>query len=520
VADEAGSATPSSSNARATDTSASAEKTKNAEISAGPATPQQDSIVSTPLTQPATEPVQPAPATPVAESEKAGINHADADGASRPLPRASDIAPTQPAQTIVAPSSAPEVDSAADTPKLRIEAQELLVPVVVRDKQGHAVGNLTKDDFTLFDQGKAKAIRGFSIIGSASNHGSERGAGAAEKSSVADQAVMQSAAQRRFVIFLFDDRHVDASGLVLSQKAATHIMDEPLASNDYAAVLSLSGANSGITQDREALKAAITKLSVHAASQHGKEDCPDVDYYAANKIIRQHDPIEFQLTVLKAKKCSALKIFEPAGSQNLYDGMDNPTDPFQRMAIAAANRALAQGEEDAHQTFVQIETVVRAMIKLQGQRIIILLSPGFLSLAPDAMAFKSQILDEAARANVVINALDVRGLYAGNPDASQGENASLSQTIGDTSSDHLAGMVASENALAELSDGTGGTFFHNNNDLAVGLKSLAAAPEFVYLLGISLNDVKANGTFHQLKVKVKGRDLDVQARRGYFAPKH
>jgi len=81
-------------------------------------------------------------------------------------------------------------------------------------------------------------------------------------------------------------------------------------------------------------------------------------------------------------------------------------------------------------------------------------------------------------------------------------------------------MEASENAMAELTNGTGGTFFHNNNDLLAGLKSLVAAPQYVYLLGISLKDVKANGTFHQIKVKVDKHDLNVQARHGYFAPRH
>ena len=195
--------------------------------------------------------------------------------------------------------------------------------------------------------------------------------------------------------------------------------------------------------------------------------------------------------------------------------------PFwaRRLARSAAMRALAIGEEDARQSLLLIGAVVSAMSKLPGQRTLILVSPGFLSLSPEAMTFKSQLLDRAAGSNVVISALDARGLYGGNADASQGGNTTISDTFGQTSGDRLAAMESSENVMAELANGTGGTFFHNNNDLASGLKSLATAPEYLYLLQVSLKDVKSTGTYHRLQVKVDQRDVAVQARRGYFAPK-
>ena len=194
--------------------------------------------------------------------------------------------------------------------------------------------------------------------------------------------------------------------------------------------------------------------------------------------------------------------------------------PFgQRLARSAAMRALAIGEEDARQSLLLIGAMVSAMSKLPGQRTLILVSPGFLSLSPEAMTFKSQLLDRAAGSNVVISALDARGLYSGSADASQGSNTTISDTFGQTSRDRLAAMESSENAMAELAYGTGGTFFHNNNDLENGLKGLAAAPEYLYLLQVSLKDVKSTGTYHRLQVKVDQHDVDVQARRGYFAPK-
>jgi hypothetical protein len=43
--------------------------------------------------------------------------------------------------------------------------------------------------------------------------------------------------------------------------------------------------------------------------------------------------------------------------------------------------------------------------------------------------------------------------------------------------------------------------------------------QYLYLLQVSLKDVKPTGTYHRLQVKVDQHGLGVQAGRGYFAPK-
>src|SRR5689334_12310976 len=67
-----------------------------------------------------------------------------------------------------AQATPPKDDSAEmtthDTPAtFRTKVNLVLVPVVVRDRQGHVVGNLTKDDFQLFDRGKPQTISSFSV---------------------------------------------------------------------------------------------------------------------------------------------------------------------------------------------------------------------------------------------------------------------------------------------------------------------------------------------------------------------
>jgi hypothetical protein len=94
-------------------------------------------------------------------------------------------------------------------------------------------------------------------------------------------------AQKRFILFLFDDRHLNSSDLAITQTAAIKMLDEPFAATDYGAVLSFSGVNSGITRDRAVLQAAIKKLKVHRTFQHDTRDCPDIDYYSADRILNQ-----------------------------------------------------------------------------------------------------------------------------------------------------------------------------------------------------------------------------------------
>jgi hypothetical protein len=59
---------------------------------------------------------------------------------------------------------------------------------------------------------------------------------------------------------------------------------------------------------------------------------------------------------------------------------------------------------------------------------------------------------------------------------------------------------------------------NHSNDLDAGFKRLTEAPECVYLLELPLGNVKANGSFHRLKVTVDRDGLQLQTRRGYFAP--
>lgn len=392
--------------------------------------------------------------------------------------------------------------------KIQVNVNAVLVPVVVRDSEGHAVGNLKKEDFQLFDKNKPQVISGFTIqkrVASEHTPAATASPSISALSPKANTSVTQTPAPavERYVVLLFDDMHLSPGDLMRVKTVATKMLATSLADSDMAVVLSMSGVNSGMTRDRTKLRDAIAKIQVQNLYRHSGHECPDVDYYHADLIQNKHNDQAFQAAVDDALNCGHLDM-RPLAEQ---------------MARAAASRALNIGDQDTRVTLGFLRDVVRRMGSLPGQRTLVLMSPGFLTIVPEAMTDKSRILDVAARSNITISALDARGLYTTDLDASEeGTQTHKALMTGEDGQRHRDSMSLQEDVMAELADGTGGTFFHNNNDLERGLQRLVATPEYVYLLELSLQDVKPDGTYHRLKVKIDQGSLKIQARRGYFAP--
>jgi len=152
---------------------------------------------------------------------------------------------------------------------------------------------------------------------------------------------------------------------------------------------------------------------------------------------------------------------------------------------------------------------------MPGSRTVVLVSPGFV-LSQEHRLNENDIFEKAIRANVVINSLDIRGVYTPLRTPSYDvEHRGISGPARQTADREE--QTEAGNILAELAYGTGGSV-HNDNDFEGGLKELASRPEFVYVLGFSPDNLKYDGSYHALKVKLKESGYEVEARRGYWAP--
>jgi len=423
-------------------------------------------------------------------------------------------------------AGSPEISSHDQPATFQSRVNLVLVPVVVRDVKGEAIGSLKKEDFQLFDKGKRQEITKFVV--------EKAGEQTAEAKPLQSDSPLDSASQpapasaepiaNHFIAYLFDDVHLKFEDLAHVRDAAGRNIDA-LLPTDRAAIITTSGQGTvDFTIDREKLHDALLKLRPRPATGSAVKGCPDVSYFMAD-IIENKEGEQPPQTITGAGGAVSPSLTTPLGvaAMETMLCMHLPPQAYSTaltLATDAARQAVTNGLHESRLALIVLKDAVRRISAMPGQRVIILASPGFLipdELRPEEL----EVVDRAVRSNVVISSLDARGLYTEDPagDITQEQydpNVTQAKFAFQQQED-----VAVADPLAEMAAGTGGTFVENSNDFDAGFRRLASAPQYIYLLGFAPANLKSDGSFHKLTVKLAApAKLNLQARRGYYAPRH
>src|SRR5215467_4080294 len=387
----------------------------------------------------------------------------------------------------------------------KVRVNLVLVRVVVRDEQGKIIDNLKKEDFQLFDNRKPQTISTFSVetpmshtvpVVSVSSRDPEPGA---KEPSAPDLP-------QRFVSLFFDDLHLAMTDALNVRTAGARILDAMMPADRVAISTSSGQVKQDFTADRERLKQTLNQITARPLDTNIFHDCPDVTYYQADLIENRSDQQALAVAAQDAIQCA-------------FQGDETKLQAAVTMARAAAARVVVSGDSASDYAYQHIYDALRSLAGKPGQRKMVFLSPGFV--ISTLLSERSEVIDRSLRAGIVIDTLDARGLYA--PDVA-GDIADPPtgsyKTAGFKTSYRVAAQSAQSEILSDFAAGTGGTFYHNRNDLDVALREAIAAPSTTYVLGFSPQNLKLNGSFHTLKVTLAGkRKFVVQARRGFYAPR-
>jgi VWFA-related protein len=406
-----------------------------------------------------------------------------------------------------AASDSAEVSSRDTAPTFKVRVNLVLVRVVVRDQQGKVVPNLHKEDFQLSDNRKPQIISTFSVETPESR--------AVMTTTSADPNVpvdpeaakaVAAALPQRFVSVVFDDQHLTMQDAVFVRTSAGRFFDS-LAASDRVGIYSTSGQfTQEFTDDHDLLRKSLLSIIPHSPTA-GIHDCPEISYYQADLIQNKNDTQALAIAAEDAVQCA-------------FNGDETQIAAARAMAQGMAGAVVGREDSSTEYALRHMEDVMRRLAAMPGQRVMVFVSPGFITSTLH-LEF-SDLVDRATRANIVVNTIDARGLYT--PDMGDIADPSTNRsyrTAGYRATYAVEAQLAQEDVLAELADGTGGTFFHNRNDVDEGLREAGAAPAMTYLLGFSPQNMKLDGSLHTLKVSfVHKTNYKIQARHGYFAPRH
>jgi VWFA-related protein len=402
--------------------------------------------------------------------------------APEPQTQSSGQQPPPPAQKPPA-----EQDPQRAQEPIRTGINYVRVDVIVTDRKGLPVLDLKKEDFNLTEDGKAQTIDNFSIVKIDAATQAE-GPAPMEIRSPFDEEREAARPDVRLFILLFDDYHVRRGNDMSVRKPLMDFVQNQLAPADMVAIMYplTPVTDLTFTRNRNGLVSAIERFEGRRFDYTPRNEFEDrYAYYPAAVVERIRNDVVMSALEGAAVKLGSMRegrksiIFVSEGFTNtLPPQLNDPIAALPGLGNAARGRPDVEASDRA-----EFANTVDLYSRLQD------------------------IFAEANRNNTSIYAVDPRGLAAFEYDINQGVGLQVDRK-------HLEASLDTLRALAENTDGRA---IVNRNDLAVGMKQIIRDSSGYYLLGYNSTEAPTDGKFHAIKVRVNRKDVDVRARKGYWA---
>ena len=410
---------------------------------------------------------------------------------------------------------------AADVLKEGVTA--VLVDVVVRDRRGQPVRDLTAADFDVLEDGVAQTIGSFTSILEGSGTGELAPPAAAAPAAPAAAAVPRTQlTPGPGVIALVFDR-LSPEGRKLAVQAAQGYLGTKEEAPDYIGVFGIDlsmSAYAPFTRNAHALRQTLTSLGSRASAGFNS---PEQQQQKANA--------DQQAGAAQQAVASATAGAGP-GTGGAVGGAAGEAQLAQMQSNMIRDFQIMERDQQGYATTNGLFAIISTLGRIPGRKSLVLFSEGIAVPAAVQRLFQG-VIDAANRANVSIYTMDAAGLRAESEQAKTRDRVNQAAGFGATTGytadggggPYTRGLEGNEESLRRdpratlgtLAQDTGGLLFSNSNNLRQGFERIETDLRNYYLVGYTPSNNAFDGRFRTIEVKVKRPGVTVAARKGYFA---
>jgi len=437
---------------------------------------------------------------------------------------------------LIAPAQAQDPSKPArQDEKVAVGTVEVLLDVVVKDKRGRAVTDLSPADFEVLEDGVKQPVESFRLI--TRNSAGESGkANSAVPDTASAPASATPSSPAKPVSASNPDVGVSVVALVfdrLSQDARKRAHDAAMSyvggGSSLSSFVGVFAINLSVntvqnyTTDVGMVKKAIEKAGAMASSTF---ESKTLDTGSAIAAAQRDAAVQAAITATRSGGAGAAAAGSAAGAASVEQ-------TFAEMQARTEETFEAlQRDQQGYATTNGLMAIVNSMSRLPGRKAVLFFSEG-LSIPPNVQQQFRSVIHAANRANVSVYAVDAAGLRAestlqaareeinarsrrrmDNLDRAMNNSGPL--TAGLERNEDLLNL-SPESGLSQLAQQTGGAFIGGANNIGSKLKEIDEDLGTYYLLTYSPTNQNYDGKFRNISVKVKRSGVDALARRGYYA---
>ena len=401
----------------------------------------------------------------------------------------------------------------------------VLVDVVVRDRRGQPVRDLTQADFQVLEDGVAQTIGSFKpVFAEAATAGpASTAAAAAPSAAPAVGSPAPDATGPAVTALVFDRLSPEAQRRAI--KAAQSYLGTEAEAPNYIGIFSVDLAltpYAPFTRSGHVLRQALDRMEGRASASFKGSDQRE-----------QQDNADRQAAGA-ARAAASAEASAGAATGSAVGTAAGDAILAQMQSQMVRDFSVMERDQQGYATTDGLFAIINGMRRLPGRKSLVLFSEG-IAIPPAVQRLFRGVIDAANRANVSIYAIDAAGLRGDSTQADVRNQVNAMARRGiDTgyaatgkASDEPLTKALEQNedvlhqdphaGLGELAQDTGGLLLENTNNLRQGFDRLESDLRNYYLIGYTPANDRYDGQFRIIDVKVKRPGVTVAARKGYFA---